>query len=119
MFKSARYYFRKKSTEKKTPIERRDYICTKKELLDCMDLHIKSNINDNNYKPSNGFNEFCRINLDLLKEEITNLCKNGFSDSNEIKEKIPNILWGRQTRIKKIKTSLKLHKQKYYDESEC
>jgi hypothetical protein len=88
MFKSARYYFRKKSTEKKTPIERRDYICTKKELLDYMDLHIKSNINNNSYKPSNGFDEFCRINLDLLKEEITNLCKNGFTDSNEIKEKI-------------------------------
>ena len=88
MFKSARYYFRKKSTEKKTPIERRDYIGTKKELLDSMDLHIKSNINDNNYKPSNGFNEFCKSNLDLLKEEITNLCKNGFTDSNEIKEKI-------------------------------
>jgi len=88
MFKSARYYFRKKSTEKKAPIERRDYIGTKKELLDSMDLHIKSNINENNYKPSNGFNEFCKSNLDLLKEEITNLCKNGFSDSNEIKEKI-------------------------------
>ena len=26
MFKSARYYFRKKSTEKKAPCERRDYV---------------------------------------------------------------------------------------------
>lgn len=88
MFKSARYYFRKKSTEKKAPLERREYIGTQKELLDAMDLHIKSSINDNHYKPSDGFNEFCKSNLDLLKEEISNLCKNGFTNSNEIKEKI-------------------------------
>jgi len=88
MFKSARYYFRKKSTEKKAPLERRDYVGTQKDMLDAMDLHIKSKINDNNYKPSDGFDEFCKSNLDLLKEEISNLCKNGFTDSNEIKQKI-------------------------------
>lgn len=88
MFKSARYYFRKKSTEKKAPTERRDYVGTQKDMLDAMDLHIKSKINDQNYKPSDGFDEFCKSNLDLLKEEISNLCKNGFTDSNEIKQKI-------------------------------
>ena len=88
MFKSARYYFRKKSTEKKAPLERRDYIGTQKDLLDAMDSHIKSKINDPNYKPSDGFDEFCKSNLDLLKNEISNLCKNGFTDSNEIKRKI-------------------------------
>ncbi len=88
MFKSARYYFRKKSTEKKAPLERRDYVGTQKDMLDAMDLHIKSKINDDNYKPSDGFDEFCKSNLDLLKEEISNLCKNGFTDSNEIKQKI-------------------------------
>jgi hypothetical protein len=88
MFKSARYYFRKKSTEKKAPSERRDYVGTQKDMLDAMDLHIKSKINDANYKPSDGFDEFCKSNLDLLKEEISNLCKNGFTDSNEIKQKI-------------------------------
>jgi hypothetical protein len=88
MFKSARYYFRKKSTEKKAPTERRDYVGTQKDMLDAMDLHIKSKINDPNYKPSDGFDEFCKSNLDLLKEEISNLCKNGFTDSNEIKQKI-------------------------------
>ena len=88
MFKSARYYFRKKSTEKKAPSERRDYVGTQKDMLDAMDLHIKSKINDQNYKPSDGFDEFCKSNLDLLKEEISNLCKHGFTDSNEIKQKI-------------------------------
>lgn len=88
MFKSARYYFRKKSTEKKAPSERRDYVGTQKDMLDAMDSHIKSKINDSNYKPSDGFDEFCKSNLDLLKEEVSNLCKNGFTDSNEIKQKI-------------------------------
>ena len=88
MFKSARYYFRKKSTEKKAPLERRDYVGTQKDMLDAMDSHIKSKINDDNYKPSDGFDEFCKSNLELLKEEISNLCKNGFTDSNEIKQKI-------------------------------
>ena len=88
MFKSARYYFRKKSTEKKAPLERRDYVGTQKDMLDAMDYHIKSKINDPNYKPSDGFDEFCKSNLDILKEEISNLCKNGFTDSNEIKQKI-------------------------------
>jgi len=88
MFKSARYYFRKKSTEKKAPSERRDYVGTQKDMLDAMDSHIKSKINNDNYKPSDGFDEFCKSNLELLKEEISNLCKNGFTDSNEIKQKI-------------------------------
>ena len=88
MFKSARYYFRKKSTEKKAPSERRDYVGTQKDMLDAMDSHIKSKINDDNYKPSDGFDEFCKSNMDLLKEEVSNLCKNGFTDSNEIKQKI-------------------------------
>jgi len=88
MFKSARYYFRKKSTAKKAPIERRIYVGTPKAMLASMDAHIKSKINEPDYKPSDGFDEFCKTNLDLLKEEISNLCKNGFTDSNEIKQKI-------------------------------
>ena len=45
MFKSARYYFRKKSTEKKEPAKRRIYVGSQKDLLEAMDDHIKSNIN--------------------------------------------------------------------------
>ena len=44
MFKSARYYFRKKSTEKIEPRERRQYISVNKELLDAMDEHIQKNM---------------------------------------------------------------------------
>jgi hypothetical protein len=88
MFKSARYYFRKKSTEKKAPIKRRDYVGVNKVLLDAMDKHIRLGVYIEDYKPSDGFDEFCNLNKELLREEVNNLCKNGFTDSNEIKNKI-------------------------------
>ena len=88
MFKSARYYFRKKNIEKKIPKERRLYIGVHKELLDGMDEHISSRIYSGDYKPSNCFNEFCNNNVELLKEEIHFLCKNGYNDVIQIKNKI-------------------------------
>lgn len=87
MFKSARYYFRKKSTEKKEPAKRRIYVGSQKELLDAMDDHIKINLSKD-FKPSDGFDEFCKENLDLLKEQVKQLCQAGITDSNEIKAKI-------------------------------
>jgi len=88
MFKSARYYFRKKSTEKKAPAKRRDYVGVNKLLLEAMDTHIRDGINTEDYKPSDGFDSFCNKNKDLLREEVSTLCKNGLTDSNEIKNKI-------------------------------
>ena len=49
MFKSARYYFRKKSTEKKVPQKRRSYVGIQSALLEAMDKHII----DNKRKPKN------------------------------------------------------------------
>lgn len=88
MYKSARYYFRKKSTEKKEPIKRRVYVGTQKELLESMDEHIKRNISSKDFKPSDGFDDYCKKNIDILKEEINLLCKAGYKDTNEIKLKI-------------------------------
>jgi hypothetical protein len=88
MFKSARYYFRKKGTEKKEPAKRRVYHGVQKELLEAIDEHIKSNINSKEYKPSVGFDRFCVEYLELVKEEVGILFKSGFTNSNEIKNKI-------------------------------
>ena len=88
MFKSARYYFRKKSTEKKEPTKRRIYVGTQKDLLEAMDEHISSNINSGNFKPSDGFDEFCKQNVSLLKEEVNVLCRSGMNNPDEIKAKI-------------------------------
>jgi hypothetical protein len=89
MFKSARYYYRKKTTVKKEPSKRREYISTQKELLDAMDKHIDINLkNNSDYKPADGFVEFCKNNTEKLNEEIKLLYKNGLHDSIEIKNKI-------------------------------
>ena len=101
MFKSSRYYFRKKSTEKKEPIKRRTYMCVQKDLLDAIDQHIKNNINNNNYKPSIGFDDFCNNNIDLLKQEINILIRNGFTDSEEIRKKMKKTYKNRHFLISK------------------
>ena len=90
MFKSARYYFRKKQTQKKDSVPRKDYVCLNKQFLHIMDEHIKENINKQNdtRKPSEGFDEFCKLNIDLLKIEINTLYQNGITNTTEIKNKI-------------------------------
>jgi hypothetical protein len=88
MFTSARYYFRKKGTEKKAPQTRCTYIGIQKELLDAMDNHIKVNIHEDWYKPSDGFIKFCKDNTELLQKEIEILIKHSIVDCDEIKKKI-------------------------------
>ena len=88
MFKSARYYFRKKSTEKKEPVKRRIYVGSQKDLLEAMDDHIKCNISSGEFKPADGFDEFCKKNVDILKDQVNQLIRSGITDSNEIKAKI-------------------------------
>jgi hypothetical protein len=88
MFKSARYYFRKKSTEKKEPKQRRQYISVNRELLDAMDNHIEENIHNNSYQPKNGFIDFCKNNEVLLKETITLIFEQGTKDKELIENKI-------------------------------
>lgn len=88
MFKSARYYFRKKSTEKKAPRERCEYVGVNRELLNKIDEHIKINISNDDYKPSDAFDSFCKENMDLLKEEIKRLYNIGINNHIIIKNKI-------------------------------
>jgi len=88
MFKSARYYFRKKSAEKKEPKQRRPYISVTRELLDSMDVHIEANIHNKNYQPKIGFILFCKDNEKLLKEAVTKIFEQGVNDIEVIQNKI-------------------------------
>jgi hypothetical protein len=85
LFVSARYYFRKKSNEKKEPQKRRSYVGVNSALIDAMDKYIVANII---LKPSESFDYFCNEYVDLLQNEVTNLYKNGMSNSEAIKTKI-------------------------------
>jgi hypothetical protein len=88
MFKSARYYFRKKSSEKKEPKQRRPYINVPRELLDAMDQHIEENIYNVDYQPKSGFVLFCKNNEKILKLTISKILEKGVSDSHLIENKI-------------------------------
>jgi len=88
MFKSARYYFRKKSTEKKAPMKRREYIGMNRELIEKMDDHIERHVVDDDFKPSAAFDAFCEETVVLLKEEVSRLFASGLKDPDEIKHKI-------------------------------
>lgn len=56
MYKSARYYFKNKSSIKKVPKKRRQYIGLERSLLDSMDEHIEGG--GKNTKPAEAFNKF-------------------------------------------------------------
>jgi len=85
MFKSARYYFRKKSTVKPEPKIRRQYISIHRDLLDAMDEQITTS----ECKPSDGFVNFCQINIELLRQEVTRLVvEQDITDVDYIKNKI-------------------------------
>ena len=95
MFKSARYYFRKKSTIKKDPSERGFYVNLDKDLLYAMDDHIKRNMSANiKMKPSDSVKEFQQINAEYIKEKTQYLCQEeGFDESmmeNKIKKTYKN-----------------------------
>jgi hypothetical protein len=109
MFKSARYYFRKKSSEKKKPIQRRQYISVNKELLDAMDNHIENKIYELDYQPKTGFIGFCKDNEKVLKETIMLIFEQGIKDSHVIEDKIKKTYKNRHFMIinknKQVKTT--------------
>ena len=85
MFRSARYYFRKKTPEKKEETQRRKYTCVDRDIINAMDQHIDKNLSS--VKPSTAFLDFCKENLDLLSEEIARLYSESMT-ADDIKKKI-------------------------------
>jgi hypothetical protein len=88
MFKSARYYFRKKSIVKPEPKQRRKYITVNKDLLDKMDLHIETNLFNEDYQPKTGFIQFCEEYADLIANITQSIIEKGETDTQLINDKI-------------------------------
>jgi hypothetical protein len=88
MYKSGRYYFRKKSMEKKDHKKRREYIGVSTNLLNAMDMDIKVHVLDENYQPKTAFIRFCKENTDILKESIKEIYSEGCRDCELIEDKI-------------------------------
>lgn len=88
MFKSARYYFRKKSPIKAQPQARRQYISVSHDLLNAMDAHIRSIIRSDDFQPKRGFVSFCLSNDQLVKATITQIFNQGINDGELIQKKL-------------------------------
>lgn len=90
MYKSARYYFRKKSLTKIEPKKRRKYISCDRDMLDAVDEHINNGINKqgNNFKPSDGYDDFVSSYQNIVKEEINRMIESGLCEKKAIIKKI-------------------------------
>lgn len=88
MFKSARYYFRKKSPVTIEPKQRRPYISVSRELLEAMDTHIKTNIGLPDYQPKTGFISFYEENNELILQTFRSLYDQNIKDSEFIQLKM-------------------------------
>ena len=88
MFKSARYYFRKKSPVKIEPKQRRQYIGVSHELLEAMDTHIRTNIHSNDYQPKTGFINFYEANKRLIVQTFKSFFEQNIKDGVFIQTKL-------------------------------
>jgi hypothetical protein len=88
MFKSARYYFRKKSPIKVEPKQRRQYISVSHELLEAMDAHIRTNIGLADYQPKTGFVNFYEANNTLILQTFRSFCQQNIKDVEFIQTKL-------------------------------
>jgi Fe-S cluster biosynthesis and repair protein YggX len=86
MYKSARYYFRKKECNAKEKVKKMQYVKMPKELLRIMDDYIISNISS---KPKDSFNMFYE---DILKQkklfDVTMLSKECLLDDISVLDKL-------------------------------
>jgi hypothetical protein len=110
MFKSARYYYRKKKPEQENPstIPRKEYIGASEQLIKSMDDYIQSKFQENtiktkdnktktSVKPADAYIEFCKIYITQIEDEhillkqddttpATTTTVESNKDSNTIKE---------------------------------
>ena len=75
LYKSARYYHRKKPNKSKDgeKQKRREYVSVSDEFLEAIDLHINNFVKDCCLSPANGYNDFRNKNQILLSTEIITL----------------------------------------------
>jgi len=88
MYKSTRYYFRKKSLVKVDAKKRRNYIRLSKRILGLIDEHLNNNINKPDFKPCNAFLDFYNKHILIIEEETEEVSSNGSLQSKEIQNKM-------------------------------
>lgn len=88
LYKSARYYFRKKkdntneNNENNEKEKRREYILASNEFLEAIDMHINSHVKNSSLSPAKAYDDFCKKNHILLSTEIISMKEeNQFTNS--------------------------------------
>jgi hypothetical protein len=85
MYKSSRYYFRKKTLVKVEPKKRNQYIYLSSDLLEKMDEYILANLT---VKPKDMFLQFSELYSELIQESILELNEKNMYDREDIEFKI-------------------------------
>lgn len=109
MYKSVRYYFRKKPL-KHEPIQRCKRVVVSKVLLRYIDEHIANNNFNENYTPQNAYEDFCEQHFELINSEIQELNMNSNElVQNKIKKTYKNRFYViiRQNKKNKMKNGIK------------
>ena len=88
MYKSARYYFRKKDTSEKEAKKRRVYVSLNKEFLTTMNQHVQSYCVNEKHTPAEGYEEFCQTHKNELADEVSYLFNAGIKDAKDISAKL-------------------------------
>lgn len=84
MYKSARYYFRKKKNTATEPKERRAYVSLDSNIIESMDNHIFLCLRRIDFKPSLAFHDYC----EKFKHDITNEITRLYTQKNLSKTEI-------------------------------
>lgn len=87
MYKSARYYFRKRSNAKEKPKKRRKYVSLDPTMITLMDEHIYTRSRLPDFKPAIAFDNFCDSFRNQITNEITRLYTLKSLSESEISDK--------------------------------
>jgi len=98
MYKSARYYFRKKEDIRPKPKERKKYIGLDRDVLNNMDNHIQQG--DCSESPAQSFQSYCLENGELIKREATRLLQTSDLTPQEITHKFKKTYKNRYFQMK-------------------
>ena len=87
MYKSMRYYYRKKSNKKTEPMVRRIYTRLSKEIIKVFDEFIQENSNKTDFKPSKSFKECVENNYYVFEKETERLREQHDMEQSDIMSK--------------------------------
>lgn len=104
MYKSARYYFRHKSTAKVEPVKRRKYTACSRDFIDHMDNFISTNYKENNnFKPSDRYEYYVTQNKELFNKEKDRIKNEDKLEESIVLDKIKKLFKNRYFQLIKNK----------------